>query len=175
MYTHLHVTRNDARRLFAEFASKPGGNGWVTRGTLDAHFAEFGQTYLGKLGAQLEEDRRTGNFVLKFDRYLGHLPQEITDMGIVLVRAEIVRMKSAPIQARAGFYEAPNLGFTATVERVFPAECAHYAGGTIRRGGRAMLYAQNIWVSGPSLEAAQEFNTKLSTGSCNRFLVNAFE
>lgn len=178
MYTHLHVTRDDARRLFAEFARKPlrpGESGTVMHSTFEAHFNDFGLTYLDKLGAHLAEDRRTGNFVLNFDRYLARLPQEIVDMGILVVRAEIVRMKSAPIRARAGFYEAVGLGFAATVERVFPAECAHYAGGVIRRGGQAMLYAQNIRVSGPSLEAVQEFNTKLSTGSYSRFLVNAFE
>ena len=171
MYTHLHVSTTDADKLFTAFARKPlgpGEFGAVTEATLALHFAQYSQTYLDKLGATLEEDRSTGLFVLKFREYLAHLPQELFDMKIEVVKAEIVRFNSAPTRARAGYYENKKVGFTAVVERVFPTKHDQYK-------KPIQLYVQNITVSGPSLSAVQDFNTKVSTGSYNRFLVNAFE
>ena len=171
MYTHIYVGKADAERLFKEFARKslkPGETGTVTRATLDAHFAEFGMTYLPRLAAELEVERSKELYVLKFRKYLAHLPQEFAGMEIEVVKAEIVRFNSAPTGARSGYYENPKSGFIATVERVFPTQNDQYM-------KPAPLYAQNITVSGPSLAAVQEFNSKLSMGAYSRFLVNAFE
>ena len=171
MFTHLYVTRDDAGNLFKEFASKPlseGQSGVVTRATLDAHFAEFGETYLRELGAALAAVPSEGLFVLKFGKYLAHLPQEFARLEVLVVRAEILRMNSALTQARAGYYEDTESGLIATVERVFP---------TTQRQDKGLtpLYVQNIMVSGPSLSRVQDFNTGLSCGHYEHFLVNAFE
>lgn len=173
MYTHVYVSHKDAERLFATFAPKPPGPGeWgvVTEPTLEKHFARFSQTYLDKLAALLEDVRSKDLFVLKFNDYLPYLPTELVDMEIEPVKVEIVRMNSAPTKARAGYYEVPSKGLTASVERVFPTQYTN-------NGPRKMapLYVQNIRVSGPSLKAAQEFNSKLSMGFYARSLVNAFE
>ncbi len=170
MYTHIYTVRADAEKLFRELARKPlgpGETGLVTHATFNEHFTAFAVTYLDKLGAQLEINR-DGLFTLKFRRYLAHLPREFYDLEIQVTRAEIVRFNSAPTRARAGYYENPKTGFTATVERVFPTQDARYK-------NPAPVYVQNITVSGPSLGKVQEFNTKLSEGSYGRFLVNAFE
>ena len=173
MYTHLHITDDDARTLFTEYArrawdTRPGA---VTHATLEEHFDEFSMTHLRKLGANLEQDYQSGTFVLKYNHYVPHLPQELAQHGIVPVSAEIVRFWNAPTKARAGYYEDAKLGFTAIVERVFPEQRTGYN----NRTPIEPLYAQNIRVSGPSLAAVQEYNTKLCTGAYNRFLVNAFE
>lgn len=171
MYTRLFVTHDDAEKLFINFGRKPledGESGVETLATLDEHFNVYLQSYLDTLGATLEIDRREGLFVLNFDRYLAHVPPEIKVSGVSVVRAEIKRFNSAPTKARAGYYEDSTTGFSATVERTFPAQHDHY-----RKS--VPLYAQNIVVAGPSLTDAQEFNSKLSCGFFNRFLVNAFE
>lgn len=173
MYTHVYVSRKDAEQLFAAFARKPLGPGECgveTEATLEKHFAQYSQTYFDKLAAQFEDVRSEDLFMLKFNHYLPHLPTELVGMEIQPVKVEIVRMNSAPTKARAGYYEVPSKGLAATVERVFPAQYTN--------GGREKippLYTQNIRVSGPSLKAAQDFNSKLSMGFYARSLVNAFE
>lgn len=171
MYTHLYINRENAEKLFKEFARKPlgpGENGLVTRATLGEHFTEFTQTPLAKLGTALESEPSRGRFVLKFDRYLPSMPRELVELGVEPVEVSIVRFNSAPIKARAGYYADPKSGFTATVDRICPRQILNGSCTT-------PLYAMNIFVSGPTLEAAQEFNSQLSGGSYNRFLVNAFE
>lgn len=173
MYTHVYVSRKDAKRLFATFARKPlgpGECGVVTEPTLEKHFAQYSQTYLDKLAAQLEDVRSEDLFVLKFDHYLPHLPTKLVDMEIEPLKVEIVRMNSAPTKARAGYYEVPSKGLVASVERVFPTQYTNSGSNKM-----APLYAQNIRVSGPSLKAAQEFHSKISMGFYSRSLVNAFE
>jgi hypothetical protein len=181
VYTHLYVAPADAKKLFLAFARKPlqpGQSGVVTRESFEEHFDEFSMTYLPKLEAALHEDSATDGFVLKFGRYLAELPSELVDLEVVPTMAEIVRMNSAPTRARAGYYKAPRLGCSATVERIRATKPV-----TPSRENRlvlevlvdTLLNAQNIWVYGPTLEAAQKFNSKLSTGSTRRFLVNAFE
>lgn len=170
MYTHVFVSPEDAKLLFIAFARRPlrpGEVGVVTGATLEEHFAECSQTYLAKLAAMLEQVRSEDLFVLKFDRYLPHLPVELLDMGIVPAKVEIVRFNSAPTSARAGYYEVSSEGLTATVERIVPTQHD--------RSKPAGVYAQNIRVSGPSLEAVQEFHSKLCEGLHARALVNAFE
>ncbi len=171
MYTHLYVSKLGAEELFKAFARKPlktGEAGPVTGATFQAHFSQYGATYLAKLPAGLEPVYSEDLFVLKFREYLAHMPLELVDMSIEVLKAEIVRFNSAPTKARAGYYENPKIGFRATVERVFPKQRDKYK-------KPAPLYAQNITVSGPSLAVVQEFNSKLSMGAWNRFLVNAFE
>lgn len=170
MFTHLYVSEADAKRLFEAFAPKPlapGQFGAMTEATFERHFELYSSTHLGKLGASLDSEEPEGCYALKFREYVAHMPRELVDMGIELLRAEILRYHSAPTKARAGYYEDPASGFTATVERFFPTQAVS--------NNPVPLYAQNIRVSGPSLKAAQEFNSKLSSGSFNRFLVNAFE
>lgn len=171
MYTHLYVSHEDADRLFIAFAPKPlgpGECGAVTEATLDEHFSKYGQTYLAKFDATLEQDRVNARYVLKFRQYLAHPPRELVDIQITVIQAEIVRFNSAPTKAKAGYYENPANGFSATVERVFPTQHDQYK-------KPIPLYAQNITVCGPTLEAVQDFNTRLSAGWWKRFLVNAFE
>ncbi len=167
MYTHLYVSYTDAERLFKKFGRKPlgpGESGCVTRSTLDEHFSEFGMTYIDRLDASLEPDRTDDTFVLKFSKYLPHVPRELVEMGIKVLRVEMVRYNSAPTSARAGYYESLT-GFTATVENVVSTQ----------NGKRVGAYAQNITLTGPSLMAAQQFNSQLSEGGSNHLLVNAFE
>ena len=171
MYTHLYFTPEDAKRLFEAYARKPlrpGESGAVTEATFEGHFRQYLQTYLDPIGAVLKIVRHEELFVLKFNDYLSRMPKLIANMGISPVRAEIVRFNSAPTRARAGFYEDSKSGFSARVERVFPEQNTHY-----RKS--APMYAQNIRVSGPSLEAVQRFNTRLCSGDYGRFLVDAFE
>jgi hypothetical protein len=171
MYTHLYINHENAEKLFKKFAPKPlksGQSGLVTMATFGEHFAKYSQTPLVKLGTALESEPSRGRFVLKFDRYLPSMPQELVELGVEFIEVSIVRFNSAPIKARAGYYADPKSGFTATVDRICPRQILNGSCTT-------PLYAMNIFVSGPTLEAAQEFNTKLSGGSYNRFLVNAFE
>ena len=83
-------------------------------------------------------------------------------MGIVVVRAEIVRHNSAPTRACGGYYEEELRGLSATVEPI----CASGADGK-----PIAVHGQNITVAGPSLRAVQEFHSKLSRGRCGRLLV----
>ena len=166
MFVHLYVGAADAQKLFEENGKDPSH---ALRGdSFLEHFNVYVECNLRRFGAILHIDRPSGLFVLKFRDYLAHLPQDFIDMEITIVKVEIVRFNSAPTSARAGYYENPKSGFTALIERVFPTQHDQYK-------KPVPLYAQNITVSGPSLDAAQEFNTKVSTGSYNRFLVNAFE
>jgi hypothetical protein len=177
VFTHLHFDHDDADMLFRAFAPKSlkeGEAGLVTRGTLDEHFAEFGQASLPKLVATMEQDRANGLFVVKFREYLAHMPEPIVQLGVEVVRAEIVRFHSAPTNARAGYYENPDASFSATVERIFP-EQYDSSGNCYQQRKVVPLYAQNIRVVGPTLAKVQELNTKLSAGHLNRFLINAFE
>lgn len=171
MFTHLFITHDDAETLFIAYGRRPlkeGESGAVTLDTLDEHFAQFSQTYIDRLGAQLELDHTSGHFILKFREYLADLPIELYGLDIDPVRAEIRRLNNAPVKAKAGYYEDEKSGFSATIERVFPQGHGHFP-------NMSPAYVQNITVSGPTLRLVQEFNTKLSIGSYNRFLVNAFE
>lgn len=171
MDTNLFISRDDAEKLFTSFARKPlkdGECGFVTLATLDEHFSEYSQTYLDAIGAQLEIVYQKGLFVLRFDDYLAHIPRKLNEIDVSIAQAEIKRLNSAPTKARAGYYEDTVTGFAATVERTFPIQHIYYR-------KQAPLYAQNITVVGPSLAKAQEFNSKLSCGFFNRFLVDAFE
>lgn len=174
MFFHIYVTNDDAKRLFVAFARKPlkpGECGPMTQPTFELEFAQCLQTHLDKLGAQLEIVRSADMFVLKFNRYLPRLPVELIDMEIVPVKVEIVRFNSAPTKARAGYYEFERTGLTAVVERIYPVQ--REMDGRAKKG--VPLYAQNIWVTGPTLAAALEHHSKLSMGSYARHMVNAFE
>lgn len=167
MFTNVFVTPEDAETLFEAFKRKEGDGATVLE-TFERHFAIYASTHLRDLEAILEIKRGEGYF-LNFKTYLPRLPQLLTEMGINPVKVQIVRFNHAPTKARAGWYENPAKGMEALVERVAPAQHTNY------RKPIAPLYAQNITVSGPSLKAAQEFNTRLSCGDYHRFLVNAFE
>ena len=160
MYTHLYVSKADAEKLFAKLERKPLG--------FDAHFRLTTSTYLVMLGATLEIAPPKGLFVLKFGGYLAHLPQALVDMKIEIIEAEIVRINSEPTRARPGYYESPEDGITATVERVITTTLY---GNTLF----APSCADNMTVCGPSLSSVQTFNSELSTGDCDRFLVHGFE
>ena len=177
MFTHLHISHAEARRLFECFAWKPNPRGTVMRETLDQHFAEFSQAGLSRLGyaTNLERDNGPdGLFVIKFRDYLPHMPQEIVDMKLKVLKAEIVRPRSAPTQARAGYYEHKPIKFSAVVERIIPEQWKQL-GSSVSTVPVVPLYAQNIRVIGPSLAKVQEFNSKLSYGEFAHYLMNAFE
>jgi hypothetical protein len=170
VYTHLHVSRSDARKLFRAYAPKPlkpGQSGVVTMSTLDKHFAEYGETHLAKIGAKLVEDKAAGTFVLKFGHVLTAVPDEMAKKGVKVVKAQIVRMNNAPTRARAGIYFDSRTSMFATVERVAPTD--HASGRPIP------VFAQNIFVSGPTLLEVLAFNSKLSQGFSNRFMMFPFE
>ena len=153
MYTHLFIDHDSADTLFDAFAPKPlkeGEIGVVTGATLDEHFAQYGQTYLGRLGCTLERDRRREMFVLKFGDYLPQIPQLLLDCNVEIMAAEIVRFNSSVTRAQPGYYEGPAFEVGAIVEPV----ASDHSG----------LNAQNIRVWGPALDIVQEYHEKLCTG-----------
>ena len=171
MFTHLFTPNEDAALIFDILGRKPlrpGQAGAVTEATFGRHFDLYSQTYIDSIDAILEVDNAGNRFALKFRRYLAHVPQPLIDLRVRIIGAEIVRFNSAPTKARAGYYENEKDGFTATVERSYPAP--HDLPKV-----PVLSYVQNITVGGPNLAAVREFNTKLSTGAYNRFLVDAFE
>ncbi len=177
MFTHLYISHAEARRFFERFAWKPDSHGVTMRSTLDAHFADFSEAGLSRLGYGTRLNRDKGPedlFVIKFRDYLPHMPEEILDMRLRVVMAEIVRPRSAPTQARAGYYEHKPIKFNATIERIIPEQWKQ-TGNSVSTELSAPLYAQNIRVVGPSLAKVQEFNSKLSYGTFAYYLVNAFE
>jgi hypothetical protein len=176
VYTHLVVAKESAEKLYPmvlEGAAYIGERqireaGDVVGETLDSHFHEYGIAYLKRPGCSMELDSSTGMYVLKFRDYLPEVPQMLMELQIEIVGAEIVRFQSAPTKARAGFYHWRGHEATATVERVFPTQNDQYK-------KPAPVYAQNITVKASSLAEVIEFNSKLSQGHFNRFLVDAWE
>lgn len=176
MYTHLPINRKWASVLYPwaiEGAAQLGDTklrdyGVIMGVNLDDHFARYGQAFIRRLGCAMEFERTTSLFSLRFRKYLPEVPQALQCMGIEIVGAEIVRFQSAPTRARAGFYHWTPRNATATVERVFPTQHDQYK-------KPIPLYAQNIHVRAQSLKDAQEFNSKLSQGHFNRFLVDPWE
>lgn len=167
MYTHLIIRHDDAEILFDAFAPKalkPGEAGFITEATLDEHFKLYGRTHLRKLGASLELDYRTGNFILMFREYLAYVPEILEEMFIRIKSVEIRRFDTAPTSAKAGYYEFIDPPATATVERVVS-----------RDSDKKSVYVQNIIVTARDLEEAQRYNTLLSTGQLGHRMVNAFE
>lgn len=187
MYTHIYVTPDDAERLYDLLSD----SSLTTRGFSYSRKSTFQDHFIGQMTARLPalemtvQAVRDGQiFKLVYKDYLPKMPDGIIDLGITPVKAEIVRMANAPTRARAGYYANESLGLVATVENVFPASenlhgdhrlvaQAHHD--TNKRTTTLRYYAQNIRVSGPTLEAAQEFNSSLSQGFFNRFLVHPFE
>jgi len=176
MYTHLLIPPESAEKLYPlslEGVAVIGGRrvrdaGRVVGASLADHFDQYTQTYVRRLGCTMEFERRTELFSLRYREYLAEVPAELIEMGIEIVGAEIHRFQSAPTRARAGYYVWPQRQATATVERVFPTQYDNYR-------APVPLYAQNIDVKAKTLRDAQGFNSKLSQGHFNRFLVDAWE
>lgn len=167
MYTNLYVTREGAEKLYDMFAVLPWGEGGSLPSSIDQYVRKHGQVHMPKLGTTMYEDKASGLFSLGYSYYLPHVPAGIAQANVSIVKAEIVRSNNAPTKARAGYYEDVRKGFSATVERTLSSNSTN---------NRAVpLYAQHLKVVARTLEEAQSYNTKLSTGYLNRLLVNAFE
>lgn len=161
MFTHLFVGREGAAKLFLAYAPKPleeGQMGLIVEADLDQHFNRISQVPLRTLDATMERTDGGEEFILKFRRYLAHLPSELLMLEVKVLGAEIVRVNSTPTKARNGYYEDEVVGFTAVVE------------GVTEKGSPS----QNITVTATTLEAAQTWHTRLVRGRCRRQLVNAF-
>jgi hypothetical protein len=112
--------------------------------------------------------RKTSNgYVLEFGSYLVAMPQLLIALEIEPTVVELVRPNNAPTKAHAGYYRDEETGCSATVERVL----------FVSDEGRQSrnYFIHNIRVSGPSLTAVQEYNSKLSSGALNDQRVHAFE
>jgi len=78
------------------------------------------------------------------------------------------RGRDRAFQQRAGYYADAEKGFTATVEHVFPKQ-------EDRSPDLPPVFVQNIRVTGPTLEAVQQFHSDLCSGNCTGLLVYPFE
>lgn len=154
--TKLFLTTDDAMRLWKELAG-----GQRTDQEFKYCFDENDSHPQSKLGATLVRERvLDGMYVLIFRNYLPEMPALLVAMRIEPVKVQFYRTHNAATRAKAGFYNDEN-GFTALVEN-FASD-----------GGQA--YSQNITVTAPTLELAQELNSALSAGELNGILVNCFE
>lgn len=176
MHTYVYVEPRDAKRLYDLFSdSSPSARkvSYREQSPFEEHFREVTSAYLPGLEMIMEVERGGRIFKLTYRNYLPEMPDAIVDLGITPVKVEIARFNNAPTRARAGYYANPSTGFAATVERIYPNQNGNNNYWGTKR--QEPLYAQNIVVAGPTLEAVQKFNTNLATGAFNRFLVHAFE
>jgi hypothetical protein len=166
MRTDLLLSRETAGQLFPLSHQATHGH---SHETFTTYFNKYcGGVRLTSLGCVLEPSALDDRFFLWYDHYLAEVPSQLTERGIVPIGAKLTRTNNAPTRARAGFYRSDKHHATASVERVFP-RCQDSA------QKLPPLFVQNITVTASTLAAANAFNTLVSTGSANRFLVNAWE
>jgi len=173
MYVHLLVSEESAEKIFA-LARKRRTKGAELGNNLWDHFTQYSQVYVQALDCTMEMERRSVDpqlFSLHFRQYLAEVPPELAKMKIGIVGVELHRFHSAPTAAVAGFYRCSTWteeDITATVERVFPTQ--HEYGKKPEP-----LYAQNIEVKGPTLKSVLDFNSALSQGGTNEYLMEPWE
>ena len=163
--TDLLLSKESAAQLFP---LTPQAS-WHSHETFTTYFNKYmGGAALHFLGCQLLPSHLDGPFVLQFDHYLAEVPAQLAKLGITPIGAKLTRINTAPTRARAGFYRSAKQRATATVERTFPVH---------QQQERKLppLYVQNIVVTADTLANAAAFNTLVSLGQANRFLVHAWE